>query len=235
MLSSELSQVTSGRYLRRCFIRYYPNDRTASVAMLNDARKLDQRKFKVPETITLDDANRTTPFLSSDFLQERHLCHRHVPKGTARSQSILASSVVEPADFTSMPRPGKALDFIYRLSFFENPMVDLRGRHFTIHDSAILAVHRSDASVMELSDASLSAALCMIGEAAGDVKGNATDPVNQGIQMGEDGYPVIWMKFSRNQDDSKVEIKPYRTSFVRAALLVTEARQEAQLQVSVCE
>lgn len=50
--------------------------------------------------------------------------------------------------------------------------------------------------------------------------------------MGKDGYPVIWMKFSRN-DDSKVEMKPYRVSFVRAALLVSEAHQEAQLQVSV--
>lgn len=135
----------------------------------------------VPETITLDEANRSTPFLSSDFLQERHLCNRHLPKGTTRSQSILASSVIEPADFTSMPRPGKAMDFIYRLSFFENPMVDLRGRYFTIHDSAVLGVHRSDASVMEFSDASLSTVLCMIGESAGDMNANETDSGNQGV------------------------------------------------------
>ncbi len=49
--------------------------------------------------------------------------------------------------------------------------------------------------------------------------------------MGQDGYPNIWMKFSRKQDDANVEVKPYRVSFVRAALLVTTARQEAQYQV----
>ena len=40
------------------------------------------------------------------------------------------------------------------------------------------------------------------------------------------------MKFSRKQDEGQVEVKPYRVSFVRAALLITAARQEAQLQVS---
>lgn len=200
--------------------------------MLNDLRKLDQRKSKVPETIIIDEANRVAPFVSSDLLQERHLCHRYLPKGTARSLSLLASSVIEAADFTSMPRPGKAVDFVYRLSFFENPMVNLGGQPFMIHDSSVLGVHRADASIMELTDASLSVALNMIGEAAGERKEHATDTVNQGVQMGKDGYPVVWMKFNRNQDDSNVEIKPYRTSFVRAALLVTEARQEAQLQVS---
>ena len=226
---SGTNHVTTGRCLRRCLIRYYPIDRTASVALLDDFRKLDQRKSSVPETITL--ANRSSPFLSSDFLQERHLCNRHLPKGTTRSQSILASSVIEPADFTSMPRPGKAMDFIYRLSFFENPMIDLQGRYFTVHDSAVLGVHRSDASAMEFSDASLSAVLCMIGEDTGDMKGNETDSISHGVELGKDGYPVIYMKFSGN-DDTKIEMKPYRVSFVRAALLVTEARQEAQLQVS---
>jgi hypothetical protein len=70
----------------------------------------------------------------------------------------------------------------------------------------------------------------MIGETAGETKSNATDSAKQGVQMGKDGYPVIWMKFSG--DDTKIEMKPYRASFVRAAMLVTEARQEAQLQVS---
>ncbi|GAX25677.1 hypothetical protein FisN_15Lh046 [Fistulifera solaris] len=223
-----LNPAASGKYLRRCLIRYYPIDRTASIAMLHDSRKLDQRKCKVPETITLDEANRNSALLSTDFLQERHLCNRHLPRGTTRSQSILASSVIEPSDFTSMPRPGKAMDFIFRLSFFENPMVDLEGRYFTIHDSSVLGVHRSDASAMEFSDASLSTVLCMIGDTAGETKSSTTDSSSQGVQMGKDGYPVIWMKFSG--DDTKVEMKPYRASFVRAALLVTEARQEAQLQ-----
>ena len=42
---------------------------------------------------------------------------------------------------------------------------------------------------------------------------------------------VIWMKFNRKEEDAPVEVKAYRTSFVRAALLLTAARHEAQLQV----
>jgi hypothetical protein len=44
---------------------------------------------------------------------------------------------------------------------------------------------------------------------------------------------MIFMKFNQKQGDkNSVEIKPFRLSFVRAALMVTSARQEAQLQVS---
>jgi hypothetical protein len=39
------------------------------------------------------------------------------------------------------------------------------------------------------------------------------------------------MRFVRKEEDGLVEMKPYRLSFVRAALMVTAARQEAQLQV----
>jgi hypothetical protein len=217
--------------VKRCLVRYYPIDRTASVALQNDSNKLDQRKNTVPETIILDQSSRPTPFLSTEFLRERHLCQRWVPKGTARSQSILASSVIEPSDFTSMPRPGKAIDFVYRMAFFEKPMIDLGGKHFTVHDSTSLGIHRTDASCMELSDASLSAALLTLGATMGETDADHGGSVRQGVQMGEDGYPVIWMKFSRKQDDAQVEVKPYRTSFVRAALMITAARQEAQLQV----
>lgn len=217
--------------MRRCLIRYYPIDRTASVALQNDSRRLDQRK-RVPGTITLEQSSRPTPVLSSEFLRERHLAQRWVPKGTARSQSILASSVIEPTDFTSMPRPGKAIDFVYKMSFFEKPMIDLAGEHFMVHDSTALGVHRTDASAMELSDASLSIALLMLGATVEEGDGGDGGSLQQGVQMGADGYPVVWMKFSRKQDDAHVEVKPYRTSFVRAALMVTAARQEAQLQVS---
>ncbi len=234
-------QPMSGRYLRKCLVRYYPIDRTACVALLTDSRKLDQRRTKVPETITLDQSSsRPTPFLSSDFLRDRHLCQRFVPKGTARSQSILASSVMESADFTSMPRAGKAIDFVYRLSFFERPMIDLAGKQFTVHDSAALGVHHTDGSAMELSDATLSAALCMLGDslelpAAPSTTAVAGVPQYGGVQMGKDGYPVVWMKFTRKQDDAQVEVKPYRASFVRAALMITASRQEAQLQVRIAE
>jgi hypothetical protein len=53
------------------------------------------------------------------------------------------------------------------------------------------------------------------------------------VEMGPDGYPVIFTKFNQKRGDKKsVEIKPFRLSFVRAALMVTSGRQEAQLQVS---
>ena len=53
------------------------------------------------------------------------------------------------------------------------------------------------------------------------------------VEMGPDGYPMIFMKFSQKQGDKvSFEIKPYRASFIRAALMVTSAKQEAQLQVS---
>jgi hypothetical protein len=39
------------------------------------------------------------------------------------------------------------------------------------------------------------------------------------------------MRFVRKEEEGLVEMKSYRLSFVRAALMVTAARQEAQLQV----
>jgi hypothetical protein len=76
-------------------------------------------------------------------------------------------------------------------------------------------------------------------EAQGDASSVNTNQTNSilrnKVELGPDGYPIIWMKYSRKQDDSSTstEIKPYRVSFVRAALLITSTRQEAQLQVSL--
>lgn len=229
-LRSGSEQLAGGRYIRRCVVRYFPIDRTAMVAPQADARKLDLRATSeaIPETITVGAS--TAPYLSAEFLRERCLCQRWIPKGTNRSQSILASSVMEPSDFNLMPRTGKAIDFVYRMSFFERPMVDLGGKHFTIHDSsASTGIHRADASSLELSDASLSTALLFLSPRDGAPLGETGPSLYGGVEMGEDGYPVVWMKFSRK--DAQVEVKPYRTSFVRAALLVTASRQEAQLKV----
>lgn len=126
-LPAASEHYTGGRYVRRCLIRYYPIDRTASVALQNDVRRLDQRvtNSQIPDTITLGQSSNRS-FLSSEFLKERHLCQRWVPKGTTRSQSLLASSVMEPTDFTATPRSGKAIDFVYRMNFFERPMVRCR-------------------------------------------------------------------------------------------------------------
>ena len=234
-----------GRYIRMCLVRYYPIDRTAAIfpPQQQDVRnKLDQRKIgnvnTVPELITLDVSSpasnrpQPAPVLSSDFLRERHICHRWIPRGTSRTHSMLASNVMEPSDFTAQPRTGKAIDFVYRMSLYEKPMIELRNKKFTVNDSlAARNTHRADASSMEISDATLSAALYVLGESTTSLaveEGGST--LGSNVQMGEDGYPIIWMKFNRQTRDSQIEVKPYRLSFVRAALLVTEARQEAQLQ-----
>jgi len=82
-------------------------------------------------------------------------------------------------------------------------MLDLGGKHFTVHDSSALGAHRADASALELSDASLSVALLTLGSGEAGTE-------RQEVEMGADGYPVIWMKFSRKQDNDRVEVKPYR-------------------------
>ena len=195
-----------GRYIRRCLIRYYPSDRTAAVDLMDDARKLDQRKCSIPDTITLGQTTPpATPLLSDDFMNNRYLCQRWVPKGTARSQSLLASGTMEGSDFTLVPRAGKAIEFVYRMSYYERPMVDLSGKHFTVFDSTALGVHRADASALELSDASLSIALEIMAADSTSVRGQ-----RQHVELGKDGYPVVWLKSSRKQDDVHVEAKSYR-------------------------
>jgi len=133
---------------------------------------------------------------------------------------------MEPTDFTSMPRPGKAIDYVYKMSFFEEPMLDLAGNRFTVHDSSSLGVHRADASAIELSDASLSYALMSIQNS------DTSSESHRAVEMGKDGYPTIWMKFSRKNEDTP-EVRPYRLSFIRAALMVAASRHEAQLQCIV--
>ena len=243
------NRYSGGRFVRRCQLRYYPSNRTASVVVLNDARKLDQRKGKViaPET-PRGRQQSVTPgsvsFLSPEFMRERHLCQKCIPRGsTSRSQpGMLSSNVMEQADFTAAPRTGRALDFVYRMSLFESPMIDLGGKRFTVHDSAAQSSHRADASSLEMSDAALSAALLVIGRDFSESVDSPDDGsvasarsnVRNKVELGPDGYPIIWMKYSKKQNDgtTSTEIKPYRTSFVRAAMLITSTRQEAQLQVS---
>ena len=223
----------AGRYIRRCFLQYYPIDRTATIMLHNDARKLDRRKGKALFQDQLNQQEQPPPYLSGAFLRERHLCQKWMHKGNA-AQSFLSSSVMEATDFNSTPRSGRALDFIYRMSLFERPIIDLAGKRFTVHDSTARGPHRADASSLEVSDASLSALLLGLGRDVGRDEGLDRSEYRHKVEMGPDGYPMIFMKFNRqSSDDAGTEIKPYRMSFVRAALMVTSARHEAQLQVNV--
>ena len=216
------------------------------IKLHNDARKLDKRKG-LP--LTQDTSNpkykTSVSYLSPSFYKERHLCQKWTGKG-AGTQNFLTSSVMESSDFSAAPRSGKALDFVYRMSLFEKPSVDLSGKRFKILDSSSRGAHRADGSSLEVSDASLSALLLTIGKdlEAGETKaGGAESPGAGGgqpqrgyrhrVEMGPDGYPMIFLKFNSKQGEKvSSEIKPYRLSFVRAALMLTSARQEAQLQVS---
>lgn len=233
------TKYTGGRYIRRCILQFYPIDRTASISLHNDQRKQDKRKGKTnyPEMSKAGESSGS--FLTDAFLKDRHLCQKWYPKGAA-SQSFLSSNVMELTDFNASPRNGKALDFVYRMSLFERPTADLVGKRFTIHDSTGRGPHRADASSLEISDASLSAVFLHIGKDWESIlsprKGEDGRPLKKSelqrrVELGPDGYPMIYMKFTTKQGDkSTVDIKPYRASFVRAALMVASARQEAQLQ-----
>ena len=241
-------RYSGGRCIRKCTLKYYPNDRTARIELppSDSARTLDCRKvsFGPPSSISIGPP-KAQP-LSGDFLRNHHLCQKWVPRGAAprSGSSILASPAMEPTDFHSVPRAGKSVDFVYRMSLFECPMVDLSGKKFTVHDSSVMGSHRADASSMELSDASLSIALLTAGqdwehyvsehtkeeeEEEDEAPRKGRDP---GVEMGPDGYPVVWIKLHKKEGENiTTEIKPYRASYMRAALLLESSRQEAQRQV----
>jgi hypothetical protein len=180
-------------------------------------------------------------FLSNTFLRERHLCEKWVEKDTTSTvTSFFSSTVMETTDFNAIPRTGKAIDFIYRSSLFEHPIIDLAGNRFTVQNSAARGAHRADASALEVSDAGISALLLTIGRDYESANRKVTmegkeEDMKHIVEMGPDGYPMLFMKTNKkHRDQVTTEMKPYRTSFVRAALMVTSGRQEAQLQVCVC-
>jgi len=241
-------RYSGGRYIRKCTLRYYPNDRTARIELplAETAKTLDCRKESYGPPASISVGPPKSQPLSGDFLRKHHLCQKWVPRGAAprSGTSMLASPTMEPSDFHSVPRAGKSVDFVYRMSLFECPMVELSGKKFTVHDSSVLGAHRADASSMELSDASLSIALLTAGrdwehslseivddEPSGD-EGASSNKPDPGVEMGPDGYPIVWIKLHKKQGDKiTTEIKPYRASYMRAALMLASARQDAQRQV----
>jgi hypothetical protein len=113
----------------------------------------------------------------------------------------------------------------------------LGGKKFIVHDAAS---HRADASALELSDAAMSAAIITRG--ARGLNMRDSDPFSLttdfNIQVSDDGTPIVLLRANKsiNNGSSKVkeeteeeEARPYRPSFIRAALFVKSAKQEAQL------
>jgi len=230
-VSTRSSRYGDGRYIRRCFLQYYQSDRTARIVPQNDARKLDKRKGIGPGNVTANGHakdGQMNSFFSRSFLNQRYLCQK-----VAATQSFMSSSLMESTDFNAFPRTGKALDFIYRMSLFERPMVDLAGEKFTVQDSSDRGIHRADASSFEVSDASLSYVLLKCGKDYGISNQEEQNDVKtrsgfRNVETGRDGYPVLFLRFSKSGDQAGTEFKPYRLSFVRAALMLCSSRQEAQ-------
>jgi hypothetical protein len=215
-LSITTRRFYGGRCLRQCLLRYYPNDKTASVSIANDLTVFD-RRIGQPSVKHV---------LTEEFQTTRHSCMK-----VASSGSLLASPTMDPNDFSVFPRAGKALDFMYRTSFFEKPMVELSGKKFVIHDASALLHHRADASCMELSDASLTAAIILRGSSGLNIcYDENTTPRSFSIKISDDGSPLVLLRANAPGKDTKDEARPYRPSFIRAALLVKSAKQEAQAQ-----
>ncbi|KAL7471344.1 hypothetical protein ACHAXS_011639 [Conticribra weissflogii] len=207
-----------GRYLRQCLLKYYPNDRTASVAVANEISILDRRKGQSGNNFSLPES----------FHMQRHPCMK------VATGSILSSPLMDLGDFAATPRVGKAIDFLYRMSLFEKPMVELAGKKFVVQDAS--NSHRADASSLELSDAAMSAAIIIRGSCGLNVCDTAdADSSSFNIKVSDDGTPLVLLR-SVSHDDingeqkSKDEARPYRPSFIRAALYIKSARQEAQFQ-----
>ncbi|KAL7541765.1 hypothetical protein ACHAXR_011197 [Thalassiosira sp. AJA248-18] len=203
-----------GRYLRQCLMRYYPNDKMASVTAVNKISVLDGRLKEGDNQFVL----------TEDFQKLRHTCLKVATGG------ILSSPLMEPGDFCSTPRTGRAIDFAYRVSLFERPLVELGGKKFLVHDSSS---HRADASSLELSDASMTAALMLRGSCGLNACGISSGGFN--IKVSDEGTPLVLLRVNRDgasgsPPKTKDEARPYRPSFVRAALLVKSAKQEAQAQ-----
>ena len=210
-----------GRLRRECFKRYYPNDRTASVTFIQHDRRVDYRNKEARNScISLDDID----ILSRPKEFERHPCNKKSRKGTERpvstllSNTILASNLMDSADFTDIARSGKASDFLYRMNLFEEPAIDLSGKEIIIQDSTAIGCHQADASSLELSDASLSISLTI------DSCGEIGDFF---VKCDCHHSPLVFMKVTKNtKDESSTEKKSmsvyiaFKTSLVRAALLI---------------
>lgn len=205
-----------GKYLRQCLLKYYPHDKTASVSIANDLTVLD-RRIGQPSVRHI---------LSEEFQKTRHPCLK------VTNASILTSPLMEPTDFNASPRAGKAVDFIHRVSLFDRPLVELGGKKFVVHDASALLHHRASASMLELSDAALTAAIILRGSSGLNACSQESGPSSFTIKISDDGSPLVLLRASSpgKEHSGKEEARPYRPSFLRAALLVKSARQEAQNQ-----
>jgi len=224
-----------GRLRKKCCLRYYPSDRTATISFINDNRKVDHRKCSKKVLLI-----NFSPTLPQELQKERYLCNKAISHGserlgTALTNSILANTVMDTSDFCLMPRTGRAVDFVYRMSLYERPAIELAGKKIVVQDSAALGAHHADASSLEISDPALSAALLICDDE--EVAESRTNARNFTVKCSSDGIPYVFMKLDDankshpvSQEKATTGVRPYRISFVRAALMANSSRREAHLQ-----
>ena len=142
---SRRANLHSGTYVRRALLRYYPNDRTATV---------DDPRWTHDDTAACN--------------LPRHFKVSRQPLNKIRNSGKLAGNLLnvggDSGEFVATPRTGKSVDFVYRMSLFQVPQVEVGGVRFKIHDAVNAGcIPRADASSRELSDASITAAIIRSG------------------------------------------------------------------------
>lgn len=213
-LHPKTKRFYGGKYLRQCLMRYYPNDRTASIST-SENLVLDGRQ---------DARGSQEEVLSLRFQNTKHACLKLANAG------LLSSPLMEPNDFCSTSRAGRAVDFAYKTNLYEDPKAELGGKKFIVRNASS---PRADASSLELSDASLTASIIMRGSCGLNVCD--VTPGSFNIKVCDNGTPLVLLRASRESGSAesskaKDEARPYRPSFIRAALLVRSAKVEASSQ-----
>ena len=257
ILHPKSKRYKGGRFIRQVKIQFFPSDRTATVGyMKEDSRTLSSLDGAKSQSLSSSPSWLSDKFQKTRHLCQRHM---PAGSGNVLTASM-TPSLMDSDDFVSTPRVGKAIDFVYRFHLFEKPIVNIGGKQFTVQDASLKGPHKADASALEISDATLSYALLTLGDSvvpdgddpSGDSAINEEESSKKmtvgglTLQRGDEGRPtVIFMKIkssksSRAASDagsgteqaaaSSSIMRPFRPSFLRAALLQTSTRQEAQLQ-----
>lgn len=255
VLHPKSKRYKGGRFIRQVKIQFFPSDRTATVGYMEEGSRTlsssDGAKSLSSSPSWLSDK-----FQKTRHLCQRHM---PAGSGNVLTASM-TPSLMDSDDFVATPRVGKAIDFVYRFHLFEKPIVNIGGKQFTVQDASLKGPHKADASALEISDATLTYALLTLGDSvvpdgddpSGDSAINEEESSKKmtvgglTLQRGDEGTPtLIFMKIKSSQSSraasdtgsgaeqaaaSSSIMRQFRPSFLRAALLQTSTRQEAQLQ-----
>lgn len=153
-------RYNGGRLVRHCVVRFFLSDRSAIVSpsqsvslfKAESARKICIAPYSSESTLT------------GKIRKEKNPCQKVLHRASSMSTVMMMGNLMEASDFVSTPRTGKAIEFVYKLAFFEKPTIEVLGKRFTVQDGNLKGAHRADASAIELSDASMTAAIILSGD-----------------------------------------------------------------------